>query len=135
MANAIDDIAHLDQLVAHLRRRQRVLEEQYAIYGIAAVPSHLVVEKEDIERQLANVQSRLDRARSLPVDARSPYLGLLTFQEQDADRFFGRDALIDDLVERTRRSTFLAVLGASGSGKSSVVRAGLMPLLRAGALP
>ncbi|GAB4194589.1 MAG: hypothetical protein OHK0022_10760 [Roseiflexaceae bacterium] len=71
-----------------------------------------------------------------PLDPQAaPYLGLQTFQTEHADRFFGRDRLIAELAERLGRAPFLAVLGASGSGKSSVVRAGLLPLLKAGGLP
>ena len=78
----------------------------------------------------------LRRLRPGPVtDESAPYLGLLTFQEPDADHFFGRDVLVADLVDRAGRAPFLAVLGASGSGKSAVVRAGLIPLLKGGALP
>ncbi len=80
---------------------------------------------------------------TLPVrptgEARNPYKGLLPFTEADADDFFGRDALVDRLVARLAEpvegSRFLAVVGPSGSGKSSVVRAGLVPTLRQGALP
>ena len=80
---------------------------------------------------------------SLPVrptgEARNPYKGLLPFTEADADDFFGRDALVDRLIARLAEpvegSRFLAVVGPSGSGKSSVVRAGLVPTLRQGALP
>jgi len=64
-----------------------------------------------------------------------PYLGLRTFQEEDAPFFFGRDALTQWLVEKLRDQRFLAVLGPSGSGKSSAVRAGLIPALRGAALP
>ncbi len=64
-----------------------------------------------------------------------PYLGLRTFEERDAPWFFGRDADTSRLLDRLERSRFLAVLGASGSGKSSLIRAGLLPALRAGALP
>jgi WD40 repeat protein len=71
-----------------------------------------------------------------PLDAPAqPYLGLQTFQFEHADRFFGRDRLVAELAERLGQAPFLAVLGASGSGKSSVVRAGLLPLLKAGGLP
>jgi hypothetical protein len=63
----------------------------------------------------------------------------LPFSEADADDFFGRDALVDRLIGRLAEpvegSRFLAVVGPSGSGKSSVVRAGLIPTLRQGALP
>jgi len=65
----------------------------------------------------------------------NPYLGLRPFNEADADRFFGREALTEELVRALRESRFLAVVGPSGSGKSSVVRAGLLPALRGGAIP
>jgi WD40 repeat protein len=55
-----------------------------------------------------------------------PYVGLAAFQPADADRFFGREALINDLVDRVGRQRFLAVFGASGAGKSSLLRAGLI---------
>ncbi|MFD5536777.1 WD40 repeat domain-containing protein [Streptomyces sp. NPDC127079] len=56
-----------------------------------------------------------------------PYAGLAAFQPEDAERFFGRERLTDDLVTRVRDHRFLAVFGASGSGKSSLLRAGLLP--------
>jgi WD40 repeat protein len=64
-----------------------------------------------------------------------PFRGLEVFDEAHAEYFFGREALTQHLVEQLRADRFLAVLGASGSGKSSVVRAGLIPELRRGALP
>src|SRR5436309_458718 len=67
---------------------------------------------------------------------RNPYKGLQAFHQKDATDFFGRDRLIDDLIEKVRQmlapqpseritSRLLTVVGASGSGKSSVVMAGL----------
>ncbi len=64
----------------------------------------------------------------------SPYLGLSSFQPEDADRFFGRTQLVDDLLARLRVKRMLVVGGPSGSGKSSLVRAGLIPAAAAGAL-
>ena len=64
-----------------------------------------------------------------------PYRGLEAFREEDADLFFGREEDVSRLVERLRATRFLAVLGASGSGKSSLVAAGLIPAVRRGALP
>ena len=63
-----------------------------------------------------------------------PYKGLRYFDciEEDAKYFYGRTALIDELLEKVRSGNFLAVLGASGSGKSSVVRAGLLYQLKLG---
>jgi WD40 repeat protein len=64
-----------------------------------------------------------------------PYQGLQTFDEDHADFFFGRDADIQRLLEALKATRFLGVLGPSGSGKSSLVRAGLIPALRRGQLP
>ncbi len=64
-----------------------------------------------------------------------PYRGLQAFDEEHAEFFFGRDGDIQRLVEKLKTARFLAVLGPSGSGKSSIVRAGLIPAIRKGALP
>ncbi len=58
-----------------------------------------------------------------------PYPGLKPFQTQDAALFFGRDAEIESMLWRLRQQVFLVVLGPSGSGKSSLVMAGLLPSL------
>jgi formylglycine-generating enzyme required for sulfatase activity/energy-coupling factor transporter ATP-binding protein EcfA2 len=59
-----------------------------------------------------------------------PYKGLAYFREEDAEFFFGRQQTVDTLYSAVQRRHFVAVVGASGSGKSSVVRAGLVPRLR-----
>lgn len=64
-----------------------------------------------------------------------PYRGLQTFDETDADLFFGREGEIQRLIEKLKAARFLAVIGPSGSGKSSLVRAGLIPRLRRGDYP
>ncbi|MFJ9033146.1 AAA family ATPase [Streptomyces sp. NPDC102274] len=64
-------------------------------------------------------------------DANPPYAGLAAFQPEDADRFFGRERLTEEMFDRLSRQRFVAVFGASGSGKSSLLRAGLLPRLRA----
>lgn len=61
-----------------------------------------------------------------------PYRGLQYFDESHAEFFFGRDADSQRLIEKIKTSKFLAVVGPSGSGKSSLVRAGLLPLIRQG---
>lgn len=63
-------------------------------------------------------------------DVRAPFLGLKAFEEEDKKFFFGRDLLVEELLARLRVHTFLPVLGPSGSGKSSLVRAGMLPRLR-----
>ncbi|MER6958177.1 hypothetical protein [Streptomyces sp. NPDC000618] len=59
-----------------------------------------------------------------------PYRGLARFEPGDSNRFFGRDELTADLLDLMRRQRFAAVFGPSGSGKSSLLRAGLIPALQ-----
>jgi WD40 repeat protein/tRNA A-37 threonylcarbamoyl transferase component Bud32/energy-coupling factor transporter ATP-binding protein EcfA2 len=59
-----------------------------------------------------------------------PYRGLFAFREQDAEYFFGREAVVEELEAAVSSRAFTAVVGASGSGKSSLVLAGLVPRLR-----
>ncbi|CCK26262.1 putative WD-40 repeat protein [Streptomyces davaonensis JCM 4913] len=66
-----------------------------------------------------------------PEDGGGPYPGLARFGTGDGDHFHGRDDLIAELLRLTARTRFAAVVGASGSGKSSLLRAGLIPALRA----
>ncbi|MCI0633149.1 MAG: protein kinase [Actinobacteria bacterium] len=85
------------------------------------------------------IASTVPVARSQPPqEARNPYKGLRPFVEADAQDFFGREAFVERLLQRWRRADrperFLAVVGPSGSGKSSAVRAGLVPALRGGAV-
>ncbi len=89
----------------------RILEDgHYIIEGKAAVPTDLP-----------------------PEPGEPPYKGLQYFDERDSDLFFGRELLTARLAGHLRQHNFLAVVvGASGSGKSSVVRAGLIPALRRG---
>lgn len=73
-----------------------------------------------------------------PDDEECPYPGLAAFQERDARWFFGRDVLVGRLADRLREQDgrgLSAVFGASGSGKSSLVRAGLIPALPDGWRP
>ena len=62
----------------------------------------------------------------------NPFPGLRPFMQEEADLFFGRDKQSDELVRRLANRRFLAVVGTSGSGKSSLVRAGLLPSLEGG---
>lgn len=70
------------------------------------------------------------------LEPENPYKGLRAFQEVDADDFFGREKLVDALLEKfkgeDRESRFMVVIGPSGSGKSSVIKAGILPKLRKG---
>lgn len=67
---------------------------------------------------------------SKPV--KNPFPGLRPFETDEYRLFFGREGQADELLTRLQRTRFLAVVGTSGSGKSSLIRAGLMPALRGG---
>src|SRR6266508_2092382 len=69
-----------------------------------------------------------------PFDGRCPYKGLDVFEEDDADLFFGRERLVADLVSRVKESRTVFITGPSGSGKSSLVRAGLINALKQGTI-
>jgi len=62
----------------------------------------------------------------------NPFVGLRPFEESEAHLFFGRDGQSDEIVNRLAQRRFVAVVGGSGSGKSSLVRAGVFPDLRGG---
>ena len=79
--------------------------------------------------QIAPIHAHL--TEEPPAPGEPPFKGLQYFDEADADLFFGRELLTAKLIEHLRKSNFLAVIvGASGSGKSSIVRAGLIPVLK-----
>jgi WD40 repeat protein/serine/threonine protein kinase len=74
--------------------------------------------------------------RAVTIDGSTcPYKGLASFQIEDGPLFFGRRVLVDELVSRLVRLPVLIIAGSSGSGKSSVLRAGLLAALGNGALP
>lgn len=60
----------------------------------------------------------------------SPYRGLMAFGSEDGDLFFGREEIVASILERLLDDGFMAVVGASGSGKSSLVKAGIVPAFR-----
>ncbi|MFK8024255.1 MAG: protein kinase [Ilumatobacter sp.] len=78
------------------------------------------------------------RPTSVPDGAANPYVGLRAFEDGDTDRFFGRSRLVRQIIDRLggtgEASRCCVVVGPSGSGKSSVVRAGVIPAVRAGAI-
>ena len=75
------------------------------------------------------IQISVDAVAQRPLVTASPYRGLDRFEDRDKDLFFGRDQLIARLLTQLNNTNLIFVLGASGSGKSSVVRAGLLPKL------
>ncbi|SDD10840.1 WD domain-containing protein, G-beta repeat-containing protein [Actinokineospora iranica] len=80
------------------------------------------------ERRWREVAAELDAESADPVgdDGEAPYVGLAPFGVEDADRFFGRERLVTELAARVADQRFVVVFGPSGSGKSSLLRAGLV---------
>ncbi len=127
----------LDRAVDEVDERWRPVFEK----GMASDPTDRF---QDIDSWLAAVLSALGDEDQLEKTTRyvdaggrvtNPYQGLAAFQPDDSRRFFGRDSLVDILIERLSQERVLVVGGASGSGKSSLVRAGLIPAISTGALP
>jgi WD40 repeat protein len=91
-----------------------------------------------VDLQLVREQARLfgtGPGRGAPEPAESPYKGLASFDVGDAEWFYGRERLVAELIARLAGAPLLGVVGPSGSGKSSAVRAGLVPSMQAGVLP
>lgn len=80
-----------------------------------------------IQRICENFQKPVPTLVEIPD---CPYPGMVPFKQEDSDRFFGRQREVNDLIQHLRLYPFLAVIGASGSGKSSLVFAGLIPQMQ-----
>lgn len=85
--------------------------------------------------ELVAARARHDEMRAATWTGRQPYRALASYGPQDADVFVGRERLVAELATRVLERRLVVVTGASGSGKSSLVRAGLIPLARSGRLP
>jgi nucleoside phosphorylase/WD40 repeat protein len=107
-----------------------------AAFAVAVAEAVAITEASAAARanEAAGVRARADAvraARRRPVDrAACPFRGLDPFGERDAALFFGRAELADQLAETVSRNRFVAVTGRSGSGKSSLLHAGLIPRMR-----
>jgi WD40 repeat protein len=96
-----------------------------------------VVDLREHTDQLARLATALadEQPEDRPAAAVCPYKGLARFEPDDAGFFFGRERLVAELVTHLVGAGLVGVVGPSGSGKSSLVRAGLLPALADGALP
>ena len=103
--------------------------------------SHLSDVETELTGRVVDLQVARDRALALSLApargaaAVCPFKGLASFDAADAEYFFGRERLIAELVARLVGATFLGIVGPSGSGKSSVLRAGLIPAVAGGVVP
>jgi serine/threonine protein kinase/WD40 repeat protein len=92
-------------------------------------PSDRFSSARGVEAALETVLAGLEPSRvsvTRPLEPRGPYPGLSSFTEADAGRFFGREAEVESLWAKLRQRKLLALIGPSGAGKTSFVRAGLV---------
>ena len=110
----------------------------------AAGRSDLNEAEAELAGTVIDLQAVQEQARALSpthtparkaAEGMCPFKGLASFEPVDADYFFGRERLVAELVARLVGAGFLGIVGPSGSGKSSVLRAGLLPALAGGVLP
>ncbi|HVO69803.1 MAG TPA: protein kinase [Aggregatilineaceae bacterium] len=131
-----------DQLFVTVATVKWYITQMYRKLGVRSRVQAIVRARELdlIARGFRSTQE--DAATYVPSDQfqpTNPYKGLLPFQTADYHDFFGREKLVEKLVRRMAEpdadARFVAVIGPSGSGKSSLVRAGLIPALWRGDLP
>lgn len=88
-------------------------------------------ELHDLEERILLQDPTLAGAGSVAAPDGNPYRGLRAFSEEDADLYFGREDLVEEVLDRLRDGHgFVSIVGPSGSGKSSAARAGATPVLR-----
>jgi transcriptional regulator with XRE-family HTH domain len=93
---------------------------------VRAYAEALDADPDEWERRWRQAEAEV---RAPAPDERPPYRGLARFEAADSDLFSGRETLVADLVEKVREQRLAAVFGPSSSGKSSLLRAGLIPRL------
>jgi WD40 repeat protein/DNA-binding SARP family transcriptional activator len=94
--------------------------------------------EDDLAGDVVELEAVRERAELLGGEGQvvaCPFKGLASFDIEDAEVFFGRERLVADLVARLAGAPLMGILGPSGSGKSSALRAGLLAALTAGVLP
>jgi WD40 repeat protein len=126
-------------------QRARESDVPAFLQGTTWVEFHKSIDEEDVLHRLVCGILGVPpgrRRESTIKEGECPYVGLKTFQPHDAPLFFGRTAKIQEVVDRLRynfdtpkEERFLALIGASGSGKSSLALAGIVPAIQRGGLP
>ena len=149
LANALEKL-HIPQVIVMREPVPNLIAEQFfhhflIAFAVNKLPLYRAVKQ--ARRQLQGLEQEYPAASWLPIICQNPavrsptwldlggippcpYRGLFAFREEDAGIFFGRENCINNLLERVESNPLLAIVGASGSGKSSVVFAGLIPKLR-----
>lgn len=141
----------LSELLSASGKAQARMDEGFDALAIRVISQHqeLLSRFDHLTTQAERIETKVDRVLRYistgqtvvdteqptlpqlkpPAPGAAPYKGLQSFTESDAEWFYGREALVGSILKRLQSSPFLAVIGASGSGKSSVVRAGVIPVI------
>ena len=125
-------VGYSDAQISRLENNERLPD--LATLTARFIPALYAEDQPEVATRLLELAAAV-RREDAPAAGLPPYKGLYYFDEGDAELFFGREELTHTLVNHVNHRAdtnqrFLAVVGASGSGKSSVVRAGLIPALR-----
>ncbi len=157
LGHAAEVVVDLERLIAQAPLQERLRAQQMlALYRSGRQAEALAAYREacallrdelgltpsaelrDLERMIFHQDVGLDAERTLQAPAQAvvcPFKGLAAFESSDAEFFCGRDRIVSELIARLAEWPLVGILGPSGIGKSSLLRAGVLPALRAGALP
>ena len=123
LATHIDLARHGDRLVPVLKERCEIPAHiDYRVRLDCTVESNW-------EGEVARLRELLAQPEPAREEIRCPFPGMVPFRREDAPYFFGRDREIEEILQRLRHQRFLVVIGPSGSGKSSLLSAGVLPQL------
>ncbi|MBD2179179.1 PD40 domain-containing protein [Pseudanabaena sp. FACHB-1998] len=112
----------------NVSQNQENVLQNINIQGSSNIITFAPTQNTVIETQIIQISAQ--KVTQQPLIKSSPYKGLNRFNAADRDRFYGRDKLIKRLLDAINISGLILVTGASGSGKSSVIRAGVIPELK-----
>ena len=124
-----DGVITATELYLYLRNRVEIPTEKYRL---RQTPGIWCLKKHDKgEYIFLSPGHQLNLPPAPPLDeSRNPYRGLQVFEEEHSQLFFGRKTLTKQLYQQVYKQPLTIVLGASGTGKSSLVRAGLIPYIK-----
>ena len=124
-----DGVITASELYLYLRDRVELATEKK---GVIQTPGLYPLKKHDRGEYIFHSPVRkLNLSTAPPLDeSQNPYLGLKSFDGEHSELFFGRQALTEQLYQFCDRNPLTVVLGASGTGKSSLVKAGLIPYIQ-----
>ncbi|MFZ2898973.1 MAG: caspase family protein [Saprospiraceae bacterium] len=117
-----DKVILVSELYNYLQHQLPLLTDEKQNVGLVSLPEH------DHGEYLFPLNGFNPNSLK-PIDFNNPYQGLAAFERENKDFFFGREKAVKELLEKVNANPLTVVVGASGTGKSSLVKAGLAPIL------